>query len=248
MYTYIMNAPAHALTCNRCTAQLVHGENCTRTRTVCTFHTAHVQYMYRAGCTQQVHRSDGTRRALCKRMYAYFCAITIPLGPYMPNVVYVRIRVLTIIGTPLGLHMPTAVYAHIHAHAYIGAPLRLQMPNAVLYAHPRKMRLTSSSRNSDRTPRRGNQHAAAQYCTSITWSCPTHVWYFTHAYCTHQQTRKPVHAYITAATHAKFEAKWAQLVTLAGGLKSATGTGGDRPQRSNHAGPVRAPRIQVFKA
>ena len=201
----MVNAPAHALTCNRCTAQLVHGKNCTRTRTVCTFHTAHVQYVYRAGCTQQVHRSDGTpRRALCKRMYAYFCATTAPLGPYMPNVVYVRIHVLTITGTPLGL---PAVYAHIHAHACIGAPLRLQMPNAVPYAHPRKVRLTSSSRNSDRIPRRGSQHAAAQYYTSITWSRPIHVWYFTHMYCTHQQTRKPVNAYITVATHAKFEAK-----------------------------------------
>ena len=241
----MVNTPAHALTCNICTAQLVHGENCTRTRTVCTLHTAHVQYVYRAGCTQQVHRSDGTRQALCKRMCAYFWAITTPPGPYMSNVVYVRIHVLTIIGTTLRL---PAVYSHIHAHAYIGARLRLQMSNAVPYAHPRKMRPRSSSRNSDRTPRRGNQHMAAQYFTSITWSCPTHVWYFTYAYCTHQQTRKPVHAYITAATHAKIEAKWAQLVTLAGCLKFATGTGGDRPQGSNHAGPVRAPRIQVFKA
>ena len=245
MYTYMVNAPAHALTCNRCTTQLVHGENCTRTRTVCTFHTAHVEYVYRAGCTQQVHRSDGTRRGLCKRMYAYFRAIPTPLSPYMPNVVYVRIRVLTIIGNTA---WPARRICTHTRHAYIGAPLRLQMPNAVLYAHPRKMRLTSSCRNSDRTPRRGNQHAVAQYCTSITWSCLTHVWYFTHAYCTHQQTRKPVHAYITAATYAKFEPKWAQLVTLAGCLKSATGTGGDRPQRLNHAGPVRAPRIQVFKA
>ena len=105
-----------------------------------------------------------TAQAAHNRCIAHFCTTSTPLGPYMPNAVYARIHELTTIRTPLGLHMTTAVHAQIHAHTYKCAPFGL-LP----YAHPRKMRLPSSSKYSDRTLRSRKQYAAAQHCTS-TWS------------------------------------------------------------------------------
>ena len=210
--------------------------------------------MDRADCTQKVCHSDGAHRALCKyTLHANVYATSTPLGPYMPNAVHAIIHVPMTIGTPLGLHTTTVVHVHIRAYTYKGAPLGLQMPNAVVYAHPRKMRLTSSSKISDRTPRHGKQHAAVQHHTSSTRPFPGPVCGLyarvlnSHAQ-TNTQTRKPIDTYITAATHAQFAAKSAKLVPFAGRLNTATGTDGDRPRGPHHAGPVQAPRIQVFEA
>ena len=84
--------------------------------------------------------------------------------------VHARIHVLTTIGTPHGRHMPTAVHVNIPVHTYEGTPLGLRMPKAVPYAHPRNMRLTCFSINSERTPP-GNQQAAAQQRVSSIRAC-----------------------------------------------------------------------------
>ena len=54
-------------------------------------------------------------------------------------------------GSRLGLHKTTAVHAHINAHTYKGTLLGLHMSDAVPYAHPRKMRITSSGIKFHRT-------------------------------------------------------------------------------------------------
>ena len=116
-------------------------------------------------CTVQAAHNRCTAQAAHNRCTAHFCATSTRLGPYMLKAVYARIYVLATIGTPLGLHIATTVHAHIHAHTYKRAPLGL-LP----YEHPHQMRLTSSSKYSDRTLRSGKQYAAAQHCTSSTWS------------------------------------------------------------------------------
>ena len=176
-YKYRMHAHIHGPPYDRCPAQTVP---CTRRRIVCTSkHTAsrtlNVSLRLPMPNTVHVHvrcaRSTPltcnrcTAQTAHNRCTAYFRATSTRLGPYMLKAVYARINVLATIGTPLGLHMTTTVHGRIHAHTYKRAPLGLPP-----YEHRRKMRLTSSSKISDRTLRSGKQYAAAQHCTSSTWS------------------------------------------------------------------------------
>ena len=115
----------------------------------------------------------------------------------MPTAVHARIHVPMTIGIPLGLHTTTVVHVHIRAYTYKGAPLGLQMPNAVVYAHPRKVRLTSSSKHSDRTPRHGKQHAAVQHHTSSTRPFPGTVCkLYARVLNSHAQTNTQTHPYV----------------------------------------------------
>ena len=144
VHVHVRCARSTPFTFNRCTVQAAHNR--------CTTQTAHTEH-----CASNTHK--------------YFCVTSTPLGSYMTNAIHARIHVLTKIGTPLGCKCRPP-YMHTYTHTYKGAPLGLYIPDAIPYAYPRKVRLTSSSINSDRTPRPGNQHTAPQHCSSSTRTCP----------------------------------------------------------------------------
>ena len=121
VHIHVRGSRSTPLTCNGYTAQATH------TRYIAlTAHAEHYAIIRTHTSARKVHQSVRTCRT-----------------PYTD--------ILTAMGTRLGLHLPTSVHAHINAHTSKGAPLGLHMPNAVPYAHPRKIRLTSSIINFNRT-------------------------------------------------------------------------------------------------
>ena len=123
VHIHVQGARSTLLVCNGYTAQAIHNMY-----TALTTHAKHCASIRTHTSAREVHHSD---RAF-----------------QMP---YMHTHILTRTGTRLGLQLPTAVHAKINAHTSKDAPLGLLMPNAVPYAHPRKIRLTSSIINVYRT-------------------------------------------------------------------------------------------------
>ena len=196
-----MHGQAHGLTYNR-----GHAEHCTCRRTECTpthAHTRAIVAPLRRPMPNTVHIQVHVRcahdRYTAQMAHAEHCA---------------SIRTRTSVRQ---VHRSARTCRTPHTHHRLGrtgrTPYRTytrvkcgsHVPVLTLTTHPSPL----SSTRPHSTAHQANDHAQTPHG------------HCTHAYRTrtHQQTRTPVHAYITAATLAQFRTKRAKLVTLVGQLQ-----------------------------